>query len=144
MVYIYGGVKCIDSQFKIMMIIYKIFFKIYGTTEESINDLTLHISGVYILDVFMKTVLYVSTQPKSKIVLILGDDNFTILKITPEMKLSIKFQVSQSSVSEATDLHTFLIHIMQTCPCNVHPLKPHFYIVKVGFTGVYIIFLFLL
>ena len=122
MVYIYGGVKCIDSQLKIMMIIYKIFFKISGTTEESINDLTLHISGVYILDVFMKTVLYVSTQPKSKIVLILGDDNLTILKITPEMKLSIKFQVSQSSVSEATDLHTFLIHIMQTCPCNVHPL----------------------
>ena len=25
-----------------------------------------------------------------------------------------------------------------------HPFKPHFYIVKLGFTGVYIIFLFLL
>ena len=35
-------------------------------------------------------------------------------------------------------------HIMQTCPCNVHPLTPHFYIVKLGFTGVYIFFLFLL
>ena len=33
---------------------------------------------------------------------------------------------------------------MLTCPCNVDPLTPHFYIVKVGFTGVYIIFLFLL
>ena len=33
---------------------------------------------------------------------------------------------------------------MLTCPCNVHPLTPHFYIVKLGFTGVYIIFLFLL
>ena len=33
---------------------------------------------------------------------------------------------------------------MQTCPCNLHPLTPHFYIVKLGFTGVYIIFLFLL
>ena len=33
--------------------------------------------------------------------------------------------------------------IMLTCPCNVHPLTPHFYIVKVGFKGVYIIFLFL-
>ena len=32
--------------------------------------------------------------------------------------------------------------IMQTCPCNEHPLTPHFYIVKLGFTGVYIIFLF--
>ena len=34
--------------------------------------------------------------------------------------------------------------IMLTCPCNVHPLTPHFYIVKLGFTGVYIIFLLLL
>ena len=27
---------------------------------------------------------------------------------------------------------------MQTCPCNVYPLTHHFYIVKLGFTGVYI------
>ena len=33
---------------------------------------------------------------------------------------------------------------MLTCPCNVLPLTPHFYIVKLRFTGVYIIFLFLL
>ena len=31
-----------------------------------------------------------------------------------------------------------LIDIMKTCPCNVHPLTPHFCIVKLGFTGVYI------
>ena len=29
-------------------------------------------------------------------------------------------------------------HITKTSPCNEHPLKPHFYIVKVGFTGVFI------
>ena len=29
---------------------------------------------------------------------------------------------------------------MITSPCNVYPLTPHFYIVKLGFTGVYIIF----
>ena len=34
--------------------------------------------------------------------------------------------------------------IMITCPCNEDPLTPHFYIVKLGFTGVYTIFLFLL
>ena len=28
--------------------------------------------------------------------------------------------------------------IMITCPRNEHPLTPHFYIVKMGFTGVYI------
>ena len=31
-----------------------------------------------------------------------------------------------------------------TCLCNIDPLTPHFYIVKLGFTGVHIIFLFLL
>ena len=33
------------------------------------------------------------------------------------------------------------LHIRKTCLCNADPLKPHFYIVKLGFTGVYIIFL---
>ena len=31
--------------------------------------------------------------------------------------------------------------ITKTCLYNFEPLKPHFYIVKLGFTGVYIIFL---
>ena len=35
-------------------------------------------------------------------------------------------------------------HITKTCLYNFDPLKPYFYIVKLGFTGVYIIFLFLL
>ena len=33
------------------------------------------------------------------------------------------------------------INIAKTCLYNIDPLKPHFYIVKLGFTGVYIIFL---
>ena len=33
-----------------------------------------------------------------------------------------------------------LINIMLTCPCYLHPIIPHFYILKLGFTGVYIIF----
>ena len=32
-------------------------------------------------------------------------------------------------------------HITKTCLYNFDPLKPNFYIVKLGFTGVYIIFL---
>ena len=36
------------------------------------------------------------------------------------------------------------ILIMKTCPCKVYPLKPHFFIVKLGYTGVYLFFLFLL
>ena len=31
---------------------------------------------------------------------------------------------------------------MITCPCNVYSLTPHFYIVKLGFTGVYIFLIF--
>ena len=31
--------------------------------------------------------------------------------------------------------------ITKTCLYNIDPLKPHFYMVKLGFTGVYIIFL---
>ena len=31
-------------------------------------------------------------------------------------------------------------HITKTCLYNFDPLKPHFYIIKLGFTGVYIIF----
>ena len=37
-----------------------------------------------------------------------------------------------------------LRHIMKTCLCNEQPLTPHFYIGKLGFAWVYIIFLFLL
>ena len=33
------------------------------------------------------------------------------------------------------------INLTKTCLHNFDPLKPHFYIVKLGFTGVYIIFL---
>ena len=35
-------------------------------------------------------------------------------------------------------------YITKTCLYNFDPLKPQFYIVKLGFTGVYFIFLFLL
>ena len=34
--------------------------------------------------------------------------------------------------------------IRKTCPCNVYPLEPYFYIVKLGFAGVNLFFLFLL
>ena len=37
-----------------------------------------------------------------------------------------------------------ITHITKTYLYNFDPLKPHFYIAKLGFTGVYIICLFLL
>ena len=48
-------------------------------------------------------------------------------------------------LQELRKLSTFLsekvFYIMKTYLYNFDPLKPHFYIVKLGFTGVYIIFL---
>ena len=35
-------------------------------------------------------------------------------------------------------------YIRKTCPCNVYPLEPHFYIAKLGLAGVNLFFLFLL
>ena len=41
-----------------------------------------------------------------------------------------------------TLISTKSLSITKTCLYNFDPLKPHFYIVKPGFTGVYIILLF--
>ena len=38
-------------------------------------------------------------------------------------------------------LKSVWVIITKTCLYNFDPFKPHFYIVKLGFTGVYIIFL---
>ena len=43
----------------------------------------------------------------------------------------MRFRASKTGLSH---------RITTTCLYNVDPLKPHFYIVKLGFTGVYIIF----
>ena len=40
-------------------------------------------------------------------------------------------------------LSSLQLLITKTSSCNEDPLTPHFYIVKLGFTGTYIIFLFL-
>ena len=34
--------------------------------------------------------------------------------------------------------------IKKTCPCNIYPFKPHFYIEKLRHTRVYLFFLFLI
>ena len=52
---------------------------------------------------------------------------------------------SSGSTVFALNTGTYIIHcfnnITKTCLYNMDPLKPHFYIVKLGFTGLYIIFL---
>ena len=71
---------------------------------------------------------------------------------TPVFKLLvhynwIRFRASKTDSASPSVLFTDrskavpLLYITKTCPYNFHPLKPHCYIVKLGFTGVYIIFL---
>ena len=47
------------------------------------------------------------------------------------------------NVSTCRRCRMFAHDIRKTCPCNVYPLEPHFYIVKLGYAGVYLFFLFL-
>ena len=49
-------------------------------------------------------------------------------------------QLDKGINKQSSQCFTYL-DITKTCLCNVDPLKPHFYIVKVGFTRVNIIFL---
>ena len=48
------------------------------------------------------------------------------------------------SVALEVPLSVCFYYIRKTCPCNEYPLKPHFYIAKLGYAGVYLIFLFLI
>ena len=38
---------------------------------------------------------------------------------------------------------SYMFIIMKTCPCNVYPLEPHFYVEELGYAGEYLFFLFL-
>ena len=52
--------------------------------------------------------------------------------------LESRFYASRSPILKPS---TIVGYITKTYPYNFDPLKPYFYIVKLGFTGVYIIFL---
>ena len=57
----------------------------------------------------------------------------TVLIVVPLLKVRHSFPL----VSWTEGIR----YITKTCLYNFDPLKPHFYIVKLGFSGVYIIFL---
>ena len=60
--------------------------------------------------------------------------------------------LSSISVHRSSSMSSWVLHLLswdhifitKTRLYNFDPLKPHFYIVKLGFTGVYLVFLFLL
>ena len=54
---------------------------------------------------------------------------------------SMSHLCSLSSNAFALSLAPVLQRVTKTCLYNFDPLKTHFYVVKLGFTGVYVIFL---
>ena len=62
---------------------------------------------------------------------------FTIMSTNIEV---FHLRVKENSF-DTSAVFSFVSVITKICLYNFDPFKPHFYIVKLGFTGVYIIFL---
>ena len=68
--------------------------------------------------------------------------SWAIRRISLGLKIEFELaMVNERSVFDCTKDLTQPYFITKTYLYNFDPLKPHFYIVKLGFTGVYIIFL---
>ena len=69
-------------------------------------------------------------------------------QIYPKFHMKITFEAKDelrlNAISSKNPLWIRPWHITKTYLYNIDPIKPHFYIVKLGFTGIYIILLFLL
>ena len=69
------------------------------------------------------------------------DLEILIIEHLPEWEDMPNFLSHAASLSRSSWIMVQSCCITKTCLYNFDPLKPHFYIVKLGFTGVYIIFL---
>ena len=59
------------------------------------------------------------------------------------VEISVEVLIVDIPMFQASSRKTYHF-IRKTFPCNEYPLKSHFYIVKLGYAGVYLFFLFLL
>ena len=57
---------------------------------------------------------------------------------------ALGFFYSPPPAFNVRDLSSEKLDIRKICPCIEYPLIPYFYIVRMGFAGVYLFFLFLL
>ena len=64
-------------------------------------------------------------------------------KINQNRRYTIAMKLLLPAAMVLTDQY-MSSNIRITCPCNVYPLEPHFYIAKLGYGGVYLFFLCLL
>ena len=67
------------------------------------------------------------------------------MEICPDKKKILKNNLDgfqgETEIKGQRELQISAIFITKTCLYNFDPLKPYFYIVKLGFTGIYINFL---
>ena len=71
------------------------------------------------------------------------------MPLSPPPPLGPALQNSRNAAQSAASNIIYMTkydnsRIMQPCPCNVDPLKPHFYIVKLEFIREYIFLIFAL
>ena len=71
-----------------------------------------------------------------------GSDHHVVIVKICEWNIVMHFHLQMCFNNTGTRELSYTI--MQTCPYNVYPIEPHFYIEKLGFAGVYLFFLFLL
>ena len=97
--------------------------------------------SMIITDVLSGSLLLVRNQTMHKGLTqhVHSDDSFRIFSSKKRVWLSILLRHNMHKMSSKKK--TFFRFITKTCLYKIDPLKPHFYIVKLGFTGVYIIFL---
>ena len=69
---------------------------------------------------------------------------YVLLSLRNGIYDALRFKDFQKFKNKGLSFNVILLYIMKTCPCNVYPLEPQFYIAKPGYAGVYLFFLFLL
>ena len=65
-------------------------------------------------------------------------DDDDVVEVSRFVASKLGYTLAEVERAQIQDLVRYFI--MLTCPCSVDPQTSHFYIVKLGFTGVYISF----
>ena len=100
----------------------------FGAEREGFTVIRSYISGILSRAIYEAAGAVIQEEVRTK-------------RKIPLCTLSIYYQVSFSLSTHHTHQEKAQSrYIMKTRLYNFDPLKPHFYIVKLGFTGVYIIF----
>ena len=95
------------------------------------------------LNVFWHTLSTTLTSPASGLLYFMSIFDFFrfFFGITDQQISTVILSLPLIFLAKECAQYWLIAYIMKTCLYNFGPLKPHFYIVKLGFTGVNIIFL---